>query len=116
MVTHMIPTERVLEEYLDGQERSPFRRWLEALDPKARAKVTVAVSRVEQGNDSAIKSVGNGVCEIRIDWGPGYRVYFGFDGATLIILLAGGSKQRQNRDIAEAKAMWADYKRRKKGT
>lgn len=108
MVTYMVPTVRCVEEYLDENDRSPFRRWFETLDRKARAKVTIAVARVEQGNDSAIKSVGGGVCEIRIDWGPGYRVYVGFDGVTIVILLAGGTKQRQNRDIADAKAMWAD--------
>ena len=59
--------------------------------------------------------MGDGVQELKIDYGPGYRVYFGFDGSTLIILLAGGTKQRQDRDITEAKAMWAEYKRRKKG-
>jgi putative addiction module killer protein len=75
----------------------------------------VVMARVEQGNDGPVKGVGGGVCEMRVDWGPGYRVYFGFDGATLIVLLAGGSKQRQDRDIERAKAMWQDYKARKQG-
>jgi putative addiction module killer protein len=64
-----------------------------------------------QGNLSNAKGVGEGVLEYRIDWGPGYRVYFGRDGAVLVILLTGGTKQR---DIEQAKALWADYKRRRK--
>jgi len=60
-----------------------------------------------------MKSVGDGVREYKIDFGPGYRIYFGMDGNTLIILLGGGSKKRQPRDIAEAKARWSDYKIRK---
>jgi putative addiction module killer protein len=58
--------------------------------------------------------VGEGVLEYRIDWGPGYRVYFGRDGETLVILLTGGTKQRQQRDIGRAKESWMDYKRRRK--
>jgi putative addiction module killer protein len=76
--------------------------------------VTVALARLEQGNTSNVKTVGEGVQEYRIDWGPGYRVYFGLDGDTLVILLTGGKKKRQQRDIAEAKELWTDYKRRRK--
>jgi putative addiction module killer protein len=65
------------------------------------------------GNLSNTKGVGSGVMECRIDFGPGYRVYFGRDGEVLIILLGGGTKQRQQQDIATAQARWADYKRRK---
>ena len=80
----------------------------------AAAKVSVALVRLGQGNTSNAKSVGEGVLEYRIDWGPGYRVYFGRDGETLVILLTGGTKQRQQRDIERAKELWADYKRRRK--
>lgn len=73
----------------------------------------MALARLEQGNVSNVKSVGEGVLEYRIDWGPGYRVYFGREGAVLVILLSGGTKKRQQRDIAEARAMWADYQRRR---
>ena len=76
--------------------------------------MTVALARLEQGNTSNAKSVGEGVLEYRINWGPGYRVYFGRDGETLVILLTGGTKQRQQRDIERAKELWADYKRRRK--
>lgn len=73
----------------------------------------LVAARMEQGNLSAVKGVGSGVFEYRIDSGPGYRVYFGKDGADIIILLGGGTKRRQNADIAAALAYWQDYKRRK---
>jgi len=75
--------------------------------------VTAAIRRLELGNLSNVKGVGAGVFEYRIDFGPGYRVYFGKDGETLIILVGGGTKKRQDRDIATAHARWADYKKRK---
>lgn len=77
--------------------------------------MTVALARLEGGNLSNTKTVGSGVLEYRIDYGPGYRVHFGRDGETLVILLAGGTKQRQQRDIVDAQARWLDYKRRKRG-
>jgi putative addiction module killer protein len=101
--------------YLARDGRSPFEGWFAALDPIARAKVTVAIVRLEQGNLSNVKGVGEGVLEYRINFGPGYRVYFGRDGETLVILLTGGTKQRQRRDIAAAIEMWADYKQRRRG-
>ena len=79
----------------------------------AAAKVSVALVRLGQGNTSNAKPVGEGVLEYRIDWGPGYRVYFGRDGETLVILLTGSTKQRQQRDIERAKELWTDYKRRR---
>jgi putative addiction module killer protein len=102
-----------LRYYLATDGRSPFEEWFSGLDAAAGAKVTVAVARLEQGNLSNVKSVGEGVLEYRIDWGPGYRLYFGRDGNVLVILLTGGTKKRQQRDIETAKALWADYKRRK---
>jgi putative addiction module killer protein len=74
-----------------------------------------AVARLEQGNLSNVKPVGEGVLEYRINWGPGYRVYFCRDGEVLVILLTGGTKKRQQRDITAAIEMWADYRRRKRG-
>jgi putative addiction module killer protein len=101
--------------YLARDGRSPFEGWFASLDPTARAKVTVAIVRLEQGNLSNAKGVGEGVLEYRINFGPGYRVYFGRDGETLVILLTGGTKKRQQRDIAAAIEMWADYRQRKRG-
>lgn len=103
---------RILE-YNDTNGRSPFGAWFGGLNAEAAAKVTVAVTRMGQGNLSNAKSVGEGVLEFRIDFGPGYRVYFGRDGEELIILVGGGTKQGQQGDITTAKGRWADYKRRK---
>jgi putative addiction module killer protein len=78
---------------------------------QAAAKVTVALTRIELGNLSNVKGVGAGAQEFRIDFGPGYRVYFGKNGERLVILLAGVTKSR----VAAAQKRWADYKKRKKG-
>ena len=101
--------------YVSAAGREPFAAWFADLDSMARAKVTRAIVRLEQGNFSNVKSVGEGVFEYRIDFGPGYRVYFGQDGPTLVILLTGGTKQRQQRDIEAAHACWQDYKQSKRG-
>lgn len=103
-----------LRYYLTGDGKSPFESWFSDLDAPAAAKVTVALARLGQGNTSNTKTVGEGVLEYRIDWGPGYRVYFGRDGEVLVILLTGGTKKRQQRDIAQAKELWADYKQRRR--
>jgi putative addiction module killer protein len=102
---------RVLE-YIDTAGVSPFRRWFDDLDERAAAKVSTALTRVANGNLSNVKSIGSGVFEYRIDSGPGYRIYFGFDGEEIVILVGGGTKQRQQREIADARARWQDYKAR----
>jgi putative addiction module killer protein len=79
-----------------------------------RGTVAVAITWLGQGNNSNVKSVGHGVLECRLDFGPGYRVYFGRDGDALVILLTGGTKRRQQRDIEAAVEHWADYRRRKR--
>src|SRR5579863_5664370 len=103
-----------VREYLDREGWSPFAGWFADLNPKAAAKVATALTRLASGNFSSVKGVGSGVFEYRIDFGPGYRVYFGKDGERLVIVLGGGSKKRQQRDIDAAVANWQDYKRRKK--
>jgi putative addiction module killer protein len=100
--------------YASAAGREPFAAWFAELDAMARAKVTRAIVRLEQGNFSNVKSVGEGVFEYRIDFGPGYRVYFGQDGPTLVILLMGGTKQRQQHDIEAAHLNWQDYRQRKR--
>jgi putative addiction module killer protein len=102
-----------VREYLDRQGRSPYKLWFDRLNAPAAAKVATVVTRLSLGNMSNVKGVGSRVFELRIDFGPGYRVYFGKDGEHLIILLGGGTKQRQQRDINAATANWEDYKRRK---
>jgi putative addiction module killer protein len=104
-----------LQEYLDLAGQNRYRVWFNELDVAAAVKATTALERLAQGNKSSIKSVGQGVSEYRIDFGPGYRIYFGRDGDRLVILLGGGSKKRQDQDIVDAKAAWQEYKHRKKG-
>ena len=103
-----------LQGYVDGRWNQPFAVWFEQLNAEGAAKVAVALTRMELGNLSNAKGVGAGVYEFRIDFGPGYRIYFGKDGDALVILLGGGTKKRQQEYIAVAQRRWADYKRRKK--
>ena len=79
-----------------------------------RQELRSLLDRLQRGNVSAAKSVGSGVQELRLDFGPGYRIYFGWDGLRLVILLGGGSKRRQQADIAAAQALWKEYKERKR--
>lgn len=104
---------RVLE-YLDTNGVSPFGRWFDRLEFRAAARIATATARMALGNLGDHKSVGEGVIECRLDFGPGYRLYIGRDGGDLVILLLGGSKQGQQRDIATAKTFWQDYKARKR--
>jgi putative addiction module killer protein len=101
-------------EYLDTNGRSPYAEWFDSLNAQAAAKVAVAIMRIGQGNFSNVKSIGAGINEYKLDFGPGYRVYFGKDGERVIILLGGGTKKRQQKDINDAIARWQDYKRRRK--
>jgi putative addiction module killer protein len=103
-----------LRGYIDENGKKRFAQWVEKLDPAAAAKVTIALARLEQGNFSKVKGVGSGVFEYSIDFGPGYRIYFGKDGERLVILIGGGTKKRQQQDIEAAIECWAAYKRRKK--
>jgi putative addiction module killer protein len=103
-----------IRQYVDRRGRTPFLKWLYELNDEARARVATALERLERGNISSIKSVGTGVQELRIDFGPGYRIYFGWDGERLVILLAGGSKKRQQADIEQAKELWQEFKLRKR--
>ncbi len=107
-----MPAIRVVE-YLDLQGKSPFARWFEGLNAEAAAKVTTALYRLAQGNFSNVKGVGSGVFEYRIDFGPGYRIYFGKDGDTVVILLGGSTKKRQQLAIVAAVDAWVAFKRRK---
>lgn len=101
-------------EYRDQRRKSPFAGWFNRLNATPAAKVAVAIERMRMGNLSDAKSVGGGVFEYRLHTGPGYRIYFGKDGDTLAVLLGGGTKRRQQADIAEARDLWSEYRQRKK--
>src|SRR5438034_11495722 len=98
-----------IREFLDGDGRNPFREWLNDLDASVRARIQARVFRFETGNLGDHKVVGGGVWEARLDFGPGYRIYFGKDVPALILLLVGGDKSSQAKDIAKAQAFWKAY-------
>jgi len=106
---------RILE-YLDRNARSPFAQWLEGLGSQAAAKVSASLYRLAEGNFSNVKGVGAGVFERKIDFGPGYRVYFGKDGDAIVILLGGSTKRRQQDAIDAAQTRWAEYRQRRRET
>jgi putative addiction module killer protein len=98
-----------IQEYIEAG-RSPFAEWFNRLDGVTAERVDRYIRRLEAGNFGAAKRLRDGVFELRLDFGPGYRVYFGREGRTLIILLGGGSKRRQDADIAAAVERWNGYK------
>jgi putative addiction module killer protein len=101
-----------LKEYVESGN-SPFADWFDSLDAVTAARVDKYLRRLEAGNFGAAKSLQEGVSELKLDFGPGYRVYFGREGKTIIILLGGGSKRRQSADIAAAIERWRRYKQSK---
>ncbi len=104
-----------IDYFVSEDGRKPFKEWLEHLrDVQGRAKIRIRLDRVRLGNFGDSRTVGEGVHEMRVDYGPGYRIYFGQDGARLILLLLGGDKSSQKKDIARAKELWRDHKGRKK--
>lgn len=107
----MLPS--ILLEYVESTGRSPYAKWFDGLSAPAAAKVTIALTRLSHGNVSNVKSVGAGVSELRIDFGPGYRVYFAKEEEQIVLLLGGGTKKRQPHDISQAVGRWQDYKNRK---
>lgn len=105
----MEPRPRQLRTYLTADGGEPFLEWLNALkDVKAQARVRVRLNRVQQGNMGDCHALGGGVFKLRLDIGPGYRVYFGEDG-NQVILLGGGDKSTQPVDIKKARKRWRDY-------
>lgn len=102
-----------LLEYLEDNGKSPFAEWFTDLDSVVAARVDKYLRRLGQGSFGNSKAVGSGVFELKMDFGPGYRIYYGRDGETLIILLGGGDKSRQSHDIEQANRRWASFKRRR---
>ena len=102
---------RDVRRYSTSEGKVPFDEWLYSLrDAKAKVKIKLRLDRVKLGNFGDYRSVGEGVCELRIDYGPGYRVYFGQIGSIIVILLCGGDKSTQNQDIRKAIEYWRDYR------
>ncbi|MDE2222950.1 MAG: type II toxin-antitoxin system RelE/ParE family toxin [Candidatus Omnitrophica bacterium] len=105
-----------VEEYIAEDRRSPFAEWewFNDLDAHAANKVNTYLTRIAEGKTSSIKPIKGTFGEVRIDWGPGYRIYIGKDGDKLVILLGGGTKKQQQKDIDRAAMLWEEYKDRKK--
>ena len=109
----MHDTPITVVEYTTEDGHNPFREWLVGLrDGEAAARVRVRLARIRLGNFGDCKPVGKGVSEIRVSYGPGYRVYFGRKGDTVVVLLCGGDKRTQEDDIELAQICWANYLRR----
>jgi len=98
--------------YFDDRGRSPFERWRADLDAVTRARISKALERLVEGNLSNVKGLSGGVSELKVDTGPGYRVYFGRQGSLVVVLLGGGTKKGQQADIAKALARWKQFKSR----
>ena len=107
----MITARRIIKEYISEGGKNHFRQWLESLkDTRAQVKMDIRIARLRLGNLGDSKSVGQGVYELRVHFGPGYRIYYGLDGKKLVLLLCGGDKKTQKKDIEKAKAFWENYK------
>ncbi len=105
---------REIREYITVAGKNPFREWLEDLgDSNARARIRVRLRKFSLGNAGDVKPVGAGVYELKFHFGPGYRIYFGYNGSVFVLLLCGGDKSSQNKDIHKAKDYWQDFLRRK---
>lgn len=98
-----------VSEYVTADGKNPFRDWLDVLDVQTRARIQARILRCSTGNLGDHRTVGSGVREARVMFGPGYRIYFGKDGASLLVLLVGGDKTSQSRDIRRAQRFWKDY-------
>ncbi len=95
-----------IREYINNKNRAFYSEWLNSLDRPVKARVLTRIDRLRRGNFGDTKSVGEGVFELRLDFGPGYRVYYGREDDVVVILLCGGSKASQSKDIERAKELW----------
>lgn len=103
--------KKILKVYTPDGEKKPFEDWLIGLkDPMSRARIQTRLDRVAAGNFGDSKSIGEGVFELRFTFGAGFRVYYGLDGNTIVVLLTGGDKSSQESDVNKAKQYWLDYK------
>lgn len=106
---------RKLKIYQTSDGKAPFEKWFNSIkDQKTRAKIKTRLDRAEEGNLGEYRSVGQGVFELKINFGPGYRIYYGLEGDEIVIILCGGDKSTQQNDVLKAQQYWADYKGRQK--
>ncbi len=104
----MNTSTKKIKIFQDNNGKEPFAEWIDSLSLKERSRIFTRLDRVETGNMGDHRSVGGGVGELRFHFGPGYRVYYGETGNTVILLLCGGDKSSQNKDIKKAKAYWRE--------
>ena len=108
----MTDTPFILEYYLEDDGSAPFVDWLSNLrDRNAHARISARLNRVKLGNFGIVKALGGGVNELKIDYGPGYRLYYAMTGKTVVLLLIGGDKSSQVQDVKVAKAYWKRQQR-----
>ncbi len=111
----MAEKKKNLKIYQDSNGKEPFVDWLESLkDRKSRSRIITRLDRLEVGNPGDFRHIDGGVFELRLHFGPGYRVYYGEDGPLMVILLIGGDKSTQERDIKKAMSFWKNYKEAKR--
>lgn len=111
---NMEATPKKIVEYVTPDGKNPFRKWMDSLRDRARVKVDLRLDRAAVGNFGDTRSVGDGVHELRIKYGPGYRIYFANDGEKIVLLLTGGDKRTQDKDIKQSKIYWMDYKKERR--
>lgn len=105
-----------LEIYKTATGKEPYTEWLEDLDRTVRARIKARLTRIQETDNLGVfEPVGDSVFELKLDFGPGYRIYFGFESNVLLLLLLGGSKKGQKRDIEKAKEYWQDHLSIKRG-
>lgn len=106
---------KVLKIYITSDGKQPYSEWLRSLrDTMTIARIRTRIDRIEEGNLGQYKSLGTGLFEFKFSFGPGYRVYFAVDGDEVILLVSGGDKGSQRKDIEKAREYWTDYLMRKK--
>jgi len=111
----MSEKKKILKVYQDENGKEPFIEWMESIkDVKTRDRIFTRLDRLEVDNPGDHSPVGSGVFELRLHFGPGYRIYYGEDGDVLVILLIGGDKKTQSQDIKKAMVYWKNYKEEKK--
>jgi putative addiction module killer protein len=102
---------REIETYQTQSGREPFTEWFNAIrDTRTQTRIRRRLDRLEKGNFGDCESVGSGVFELRLHFGPGYRIYFGEMDKAIVLLLCGGDKSTQTQDIRRAKTYWLEYK------